>query len=169
MTRIMRDSTSAADIPVKGTELVAGYRNGAFAWTPADYNRFPGIPHVYIDVTGASPENSGVVDVEPLDVGVAGAVRWVKLRWAAIHGGKAGTDYPPITYCNRATLTPLFNAMGVAGLKIVRDFRLWIATLDGTETVPDMTGVTAVQARGASLTGGHYDESIVYDDAWHRS
>jgi hypothetical protein len=34
----------------------------------------------------------------------------------------------------------LFNAMNAAGLRIVHDFRLWIATLDGTKTVPDMTG-----------------------------
>jgi hypothetical protein len=48
----------------------------------------------------------------------------------------------------------LFNEMNAAGLEIVRDFRTWIATLDGTQRVHDMTGVT--------------DESIVYDDNWHR-
>ena len=59
--------------------------------------------------------------------------------------------------------------MNAAGLEIVKDFRLWIATLDGTKTVPDMTGVTAVQFAGENMTGGHFDESIVYDDDWHRS
>ena len=72
--------------------------------------------------------------------------------------------------------------MNAVGLQVVRDFRLWIATLDGTETVHDMTGVTAVQHKRAprehadgtlaeppsdSVTAGHYDESIVYDDHWH--
>lgn len=161
MTRIMRDSTKAADIPVAGTEMVAGYRNGAFAWSPDDYARFPGIPHIYIDVLGTDPEGAGVVDVEPLDVGISGAVRWIKARLAT------KPDYPPIAYANRSTLTPLFNATDAAGLRIVRDFRLWVATLDGTKTVPDMTGVTAVQFAGTNLTGGHYDESIVYDDSWH--
>lgn len=161
MTRIMRDSTKAADIPHVGTQLVAGYANGAFAWTQADYDRFPGIPHVYIDVLGTDPRGAGVVDVEPLDVGISGAVRWVKARLAI------KPDYPPIVYCNRSTLTPLFNATDAAGLRVVRDFRLWIATLDGTKTVPDMTGVTAVQYAGTVQTGGHYDESIVYDDSWH--
>jgi hypothetical protein len=32
--------------------------------------------------------------------------------------------------------------------------------------VADMTGVTFVQDRGADLTGGHFDESIVYDPHW---
>jgi len=34
----------------------------------------------------------------------------------------------------------LFNEMNAAGLEIVRDFRTWIATLDGTKQVHDMTG-----------------------------
>jgi hypothetical protein len=44
---------------------------------------------------------------------------------------------------------------------------LWIASLVGTKTVPDMSGVTAVQWAGAAITGGNWDESVVYDDAWH--
>src|SRR5207248_2474295 len=63
-------------------------------------------------------------------------------------------------------LTPVFNALNAAGMHVMRDFRLWPATLDGTRKLADMTGVTAVQARGEAQTGGHYDESDVYDDAW---
>ncbi len=74
--------------------------------------------------------------------------------------------------------------MNEAGLHIVKDFRLWIATLDGTQAVHDMTGVTAVQYKRArkrkpdgtwaeapsdSVTEGHFDESLVYDDDWHRA
>lgn len=170
MTRIMRDSTSAADIPVAGTQLVAGYRNGAYAWSPADYARFPGIPHVYIDVNGSDPAGAGVLDIEAGDADVNGPVpaRWCKERLALIKAGKVD-DYPPICYVDRANLTPLFNNLNAAGLEVVRDFRLWIATLDGTKTVADMTGVTSVQYASTTLTGGHYDESIVYDDSWHRA
>jgi hypothetical protein len=64
MTRIMRDSTTATDIPVQGTELVAGYIDGKFEWTAADYRRFPGVPHVFVDISGSHP-NAGVLDVEP--------------------------------------------------------------------------------------------------------
>ena len=162
MTRIMRDSTTPTDIPIHGTDLVAGYINGKYEWSAAGFARFPGIPHVHIDVNGSNPEGAGVVDCEFGDVSVEGAVTWAKARKAA-HPG----EYPPIIYCNRSRLTPLFNAMNAAGLHIVRDFRTWIATLDGTKTVHDMTGVTAIQYAGEHMTRGHYDESIVYDDDWH--
>jgi hypothetical protein len=164
MTRIMRDSTTPTDIPIHGTDLVAGYSNGNFKWSKAGFARFPGIPHVHIDVNGTNPAGAGVLDCEPGDCDVPEAVIWAKARKAAHPEG-----YPPVIYCNRSTLTPLFNAMNVAGLHIVKDFRLWIATLDGTKTVPDMTGVTAVQYAGESITGGHFDESIVHDDNWHRA
>jgi hypothetical protein len=162
MTRIMRDSTTPTDIPIDGTDLAAGYINGQFKWSPEGFARFSEAKHVHIDVDGTNPEGAGVVDCETGDVTVSGAVEWAKARKAA-HPG----EYPPIIYCNRSTLTPLFNAMNAAGLHIVKDFRLWIATLDGTKTVPDMTGVTAVQYAGESMTGGHYDESIVHDPHWH--
>ena len=161
MTRVMRDSTTPAAIPVAGTQLVAGYANGLYQWSQADYDRFPAAAHVYIDVTGADPAGCGVLDVETGDATVTTAVAWAKARLAL------GGTYPPVIYCNRSTLTSLFNAMGAAGLGVGHDFRLWIATLDGTKTVPDMTGVTAVQWAGASITGGNWDESVVYDDAWH--
>jgi hypothetical protein len=160
VTRIMRDSTTAADIDPRGLDLVAGYGNGAYRWPEADWDRFA-CPHVFIDVNGSDPAGCGVLDVETGDATVATAVAWVKARLAL------KPSYPPVIYCNRSTLTALFDAMNAAGLKIVRDFRLWVATLDGTKTVPDMTGVTAVQYAGQAQTGGHYDESIVYDDAWH--
>ena len=36
MTRVMRDSTKAADIPARGLDLVAGYGNGIYKWSAAD-------------------------------------------------------------------------------------------------------------------------------------
>jgi len=57
--------------------------------------------------------------------------------------------------------------MNAAGLHVVKDFRLWVATLDGTRRLQNMTGVMAVQYADEGITGGHYDESIVYDDDWH--
>ena len=161
MTRVARDSTTAADIPTTGLHMVMGYGNGLFTWTDADWDRFPGIPHVYIDVNGTDAHGCGVLDVEIGDATVATAVAWAKERLALGH------VYPPVIYCNRSTLTALFDAMNAAGLTVVKHFKLWVATLDGTRTLPDMTGVAAVQDKGESLTGGHYDESIVYDDTWH--
>ena len=86
--------------------------------------------------------------------------------WVRAHRRLHPGGYPPVIYCSRTLLTPVFNALNAAGMRVVRDFRLWPATLDGTRKLADMTGVTAVQARGEAQTGGHYDESDVYDDAW---
>ena len=176
MTRIMRDSTTPTRIPVRGTELAAGYTTGKFAWSAAGYARFPGVPHVRIDCLGTSPEGSEILDVEPGCAGVSTAATWAKNRRAAFPGG-----YPPIIYCSRGMLPSVLAAMNAAGLRIVKDFRLWIATLDGTKEIGDMTGVIAVQHKrarrqkngkwieppGEKVTRGHYDESIVYDDDWH--
>jgi hypothetical protein len=177
MTRTMRDSTTAGDIPVHGTELVAGYINGKFAWTQENYNRFPGIPHISIDIHGDAP-HAGVLDVEEGCAELGVVPGWVKARKEALPHA-----YPPIIYCNRSALTPIFNLLAGHDLHVVRDFRLWIATLDGTKAVHDMTGVTAVQYKharprnpdgsfagqpGPATAEGHFDESLVYDDDWHR-
>lgn len=159
MTRIMRDSTTPGDIPLEGTQLAAGYGNGHYAWDAAGWARFHGIPRATIDVDG-SQWYRDVLDVERYDATVATAVDWVRAKW------QRQVIYPPVIYCNRSTLTPLFNALNAAGFQVVHHFRLWVATLDGTRELPDMTGVTAVQYASAEMTGGHYDESIVYDDAW---
>lgn len=161
MTRVMRDSTSSADIPTAGTDLVAGYTNGHYAWKTTDWAKFK-VPHVTIDVSGSNPL-ADVLDVEPGDATVQGAVRWVRAKLAT------KPAYPPILYVSRAQITPLFNALKAAGYHVGTHFRLWIATLDGTKTVKDMTGVTAVQWASAKITGHHYDESIVYDDNWKKA
>lgn len=178
MTRIMRDSTTATDIPVRGTDIVAGYINGTYEWTSENFNRFPGIPHVLIDISGSHP-NAGVLDVEEGCAHIEVAAAWVKARKVALPQA-----YVPIIYCNRSFLTPIFNALAAEDLHVVRDFRLWIATLDGTRQVHDMTGVTAVQYKrarkqhkdgswaeqpGPAVTEGHFDESLVYDDKWHHN
>ncbi len=162
MTRIGRDSTTAADIPLVGLDVAMGYANGSDQWTGLDAQRFTraGVKVAWIDVLGTDPA-ADVLDVEPFDATTTQAVSWVQAKRKI-----NPSAYPPIIYCNRSTLTDLFNHLNAAGLQVVRDFRLWIATLDGTKTVADMTGVTAVQWAGTKLTGGHYDESVIYDDAW---
>jgi hypothetical protein len=161
--RIMRDSTTLADDPQAGTDIIAAYINGLYATSAAQVAaRFPAVPVCWIDVLGALP-GADVLDVETGDATVAGAVTWARAKLAM------KPAYPPVIYCNRVTLTPLFNAMNAAGLHVVTHFRLWVATLDGTKTLPDMTGVTAVQYAGQPQTGHHYDESIVYDPAWKAS
>jgi hypothetical protein len=163
VTRIMRDSTTAADIPLPGCQLAAGYINGRFAWTPADWARFGSMPKVRIDVNGHNPGAASVLDVETGDATPPEAAVWVKARRVAFPGTA------PTIYCNRTTAVLVEAAMQLAGLHLATMYTLWIATLDGTRTLPDMRGVVAVQYAGSGQTGGHYDESIVYDDTWHPS
>jgi hypothetical protein len=175
MTRVMRDSDTPSAIPVRGTDIVAGYVSGGATWPPEAYNRFRGIPHAHIDCLGTKPRKGEILDVEDGCSTVRTAVSWVRKRKAAFPGA-----YPPVIYCSGHLLTPLFDAMRGAGFHVVKDFQIWLATLDGRKTIPDMTGIIAVQykrapdvkpngqleAPSSSITAGHYDESIVYDDAW---
>jgi hypothetical protein len=161
VTRIMRDSTTAADIPIPGCQLVAGYSNGQFVWTPEDWARFGTMPKVRIDVDGSNPSGASVLDVERGDVTVAGAVSWVQRRRHLFPGTA------PTIYCNRSTSVLVQAAMHDHGIMLSTMYTLWIATLDGTDTLPDMRGVVAIQYAGEAQTGGHYDESIVFHDTWH--
>jgi hypothetical protein len=159
-TRVMRDSVTPNAIPVQGTQIVAVYRNGKFAANDAAVAaRFPGVPVAWIDVIGNDPAGAGVLDVENGDATPATAVHWVAARHTV--------EAKPVLYVNRSNVTAVFNAMAANGFKIGVHFRIWLATLDGTTTVPDMTGVVAVQAKGSDRTGANYDESVVYDATWH--
>lgn len=165
-TRIGRDSTSYLDIPTQGLFCAMGYFNGSISqWPQNAWNYFTtkGIHVAAIDVIG-NRIDADILDVETGDATVSTAVDWVRAKLAK-YPTKAGW-YPPILYANRSTLTPLFNALNAAGFQVVRDFRLGIATLDGTEAVADMTGVTYIQYKGEDQTGGHYDESLIYDMNW---
>ena len=166
MTRIGRDSTNASAIPTNGLSLAMGYVNGGYAWSTADWRRFSsaGIALERIDVLGNVPGQAGILDVELHDATPGQSPGWVNE-----HHRLCGANAYAVIYCNRCTLSPVFNAMNAAGLKVGKDFHLWIATLDGTKSVPDMTGVVAVQAYGSAQTGHDYDESIIYDDNWHRT
>ena len=152
--RNMYDAVTPANIPAN-PQMVAGYVNGHYAWTTADWAKFPHAAHVTIDVNGARPD-ADVLDVENGDATPAGAVQWVKAKLA-----RKGS-YLPILYCNRSTLTPLFNALQSAGYTVNEHFRTWVAVPGGDVTLKDMTGVTAIQWKFA----GGYDESTVYDNSF---
>ena len=173
MTRIMRDSDTPSAIPIRGTDIAAGYLTGPGTWPAQAFVRFRRKERARIDCRGTVPRQADILDVEGGCTEVSRAASWVKERKAAFPGA-----YPPVIYCNRDTLTRVLPAMRAAGLRRVKDYRLWIATLDGTKRIPDMTGVIAVQYKrapdpdkgevpGPAIATGHFDESIVFDDDWH--
>ena len=166
MNRTMRDSAIPAAIPRPGLDLVAGYYNGRFTWSPTDWARFrPSVPRVRIDVNGTAPADASVLDVENGDATPQEAVPWVQARRKLFPGTA------PTIYCNRSTAVLAEAALHAAGLHPGIEYTLWIATLDGDQKAADALakgpGVVAVQWKGQAQTGGHYDESIVYDPSWH--
>jgi hypothetical protein len=155
--RVMRDSTTAADIPLQGTGIVAGYGNGAYKWSPADWARFPHVPHAVIDVIGSDWQACSVLDVETGDAKPQAATAWVKAR--NNYRAKSAT-----VYCNRSTIEAVDAAC--EGESVM----YWVATLDGTIVqgkTPGGNPIVACQYKGQAQTGGHYDESLVFDAAWH--
>jgi len=158
MTRRMFDSTNPAGIP-DVVEMVAGYVNGSFNWAAkiGAFDKWPNAAHIRIDVTGANPASASVLDVERGDAIPAHAAQWIKDR--------AALGFRPVIYCDRSTMSQVMADTGA--LIHGKDYWFWIATLDGTKELPDMTGVIAVQYANAKMTGFDADESIVYDDTWH--
>lgn len=153
MSRIMRDSINPAEIPLAGLELVAGYINGHYAWTSPGWDRFPGLPWVTIDALATHP-SADVLDVEPGNPAhdAASAKPWVTAAAAIAHRA-----YPPILYCDRDLYPQLLGEFG-------NSCRYWVTTLDGTKFTGEH--VMGCQDKGQAQSGGHYDESVIYDDSF---
>lgn len=88
--RVLFDSVNASKIP-SNAAMVAGYVDGLYKWTDADWTLFPNAVHVPIAVLAET--NDGVVlDVEPGNARPDQAPGWVEMR------RKAGVD--PTVYCS---------------------------------------------------------------------
>lgn len=146
--RTMVDSTNLADDPA--AQLVAYYVDGIYATTEAAVRaRFPNAIPVPISVIGS---NAGVVgDVEPGCMTIAGAVIWVLMR------RQAGQD--PTLYVNETYgWQPCRQAFISGGIP---EPHWWVADYDGVAVVP--AGAIAKQYENPTLTGGHFDRSVVAD------
>lgn len=150
--RLFGDSTTAADIPefVAG---VGGYTDGRFAWSESDWARFGRRPQIRYNVTG-EPTRGNALDIESGDATAAMAPGWFDSRHAAGAQNLA-------CYCSRSSLPGVINAMGA------RPYFLILATLDGSiPTMEQGRRVDAVQFAGSDLTGGHWDATLVLNDAY---
>ena len=81
MPRRMYDSVTSRDIPV-GVQMVAGYVDGRYAWTAADWGRHAKSRPVRITVTGQSL-TAHVIDIENGAATMAMAIAWAKRKLAA--------------------------------------------------------------------------------------
>lgn len=148
--RIMYDSVNPSQIP-RNAQMVAGYGNGLYEWTAADWALFPSAVHISIDVNGSDPAGCGVLDVERYDASPQTAAIWIKERVA--------TGHAATIYCSRSTMPAVQKAC--SGLNYV----IWVADYTGQpHAIP---GTVATQYENHAVTGANYDISSVYDNAWH--
>lgn len=146
--RMMFDSTRASDIPVTA-QIVAGYVDGIYAWSAADWAQFQTPLKIRIAVF-ASTNDGHVLDVEQGDATPSQAPGWAKMRRAA------GID--PTIYCNRSNISAIRAAFAAAGEP---EPHFWLATLDGS--TPWDIDIIAIQYAGQAITLQHYDLSVVVD------
>ena len=145
----MYDSVTARDIPANA-QMVAGYVDGLYRWSQADWDRFPQAVKVRIAVL-ASTDDGHVLDVETGDATPTEYPAWAKRRIAA------GT-YPTV-YCNRSNLGAVLDAVDGAGLHGITG--IWLA--DWTDVPHLVAGTSATQYDHPPHSGGHYDLSLVAD------
>lgn len=155
MTRVLYDSTTAADIPA-GSQMVAGYIDGSSAWSAADWLRFPGRKLVRICIYN-DRFDADVIDIEPGNNDARGSVPWVAGMWSRgrIPIVYCSTDQGPVGYRRRDVI----EACDQAG---VAHPLFWVALYDGNPAIPP--GTIAKQYANPLFTGAHYDASSVSDE-----
>lgn len=147
----------AADAPAMARypgaiSFAAGYVDGLYKWSAADWALFPNSTHVGIAVF-ADTDDGIVLDCEPGNCTPAQSVDWVLLR------RRAGVD--PTVYCNQLdpdvgwpAVRAAFRARGVP------EPHYWVANYDVPASGPRIpVGAVGLQYEDA----GDYDLSIVAD------
>jgi hypothetical protein len=163
LTRTMYDgiNTLAAGIAKEfpDAEMVAGYINGDFEWSPRDWNLFPHAVHVTISIT-ANADAGDVLDVESGDATVEQAAGWITKR-------KASGYHQPTIYCNLSTLPAVREATGDLILGV--DWACWVADFTNEPhqvTAPGTPKATCAATQFKSTDA--FDVSSVFDDEWPR-
>jgi hypothetical protein len=146
---LLYDSTNPNDIPAG--VFAAGYVDGIFAWPADSWARFSAVKRIAVFAT---TDDGDALDVERFDATPDQAPGWVQRR-------RAAGVLRPWVYCNRSNRPDVEGALTAAGV-LADQVALWVATLDGTRTVPaGPYPIAAVQYANAAMSGGHYDLSIV--------
>jgi|SRR6185369_423930 len=151
MPRRMYDSVTSRDIPV-GVQMVAGYVDGRYAWTAADWGRHAKSRPVRITVTGQSL-TAHVIDIENGAATMAMAIAWAKRKLAA--------KQIPNFYLSASRLPELYAALRAAGLPPYSGHGVWVAKWD--QVYGQYAGAVAKQYDHPPHSGGHYDLSWVAD------
>lgn len=133
---------------------VAGYINGLYAWSDANWALFPRSEHVTISITARA--NAGdVLDVETGDAAPDQTAGWIAMR-------KAAGLWRPTVYCSRDVVPAV--RIGTGKWVLGRDYDLWVADYTG-QPHQAYPGCAATQYES---TPG-WDASLVHDPGWpHR-
>jgi hypothetical protein len=141
--------------------MVAGYLDGAYAWSDADWALFPHANKVEITIS-ASVNAGDVLDVENGDAKPSQAAGWIAMR-------KAAGYYRPTIYCSRSVI-PAVRA-GTGKYVLGKDYDIWVADYTGAAhevTAPGLPSVVCAATQYESTP--NWDVSMVYDAGWpHRS
>lgn len=141
--------------------MVAGYINGSYAWTQADWDLFPHAVRVQITVT-ASADAGDVLDVESGDATPGQTAGWIQRR-------KASGYYRPSIYCSLDVVPAV--RQGTGAYILGRDYDIWVA--DWTGSPHEVTAVGLPRATCSATqyeNTANYDLSVVYDAGWpHRT
>lgn len=149
--RIMYDSTNLFDIPLSA-RMVAYYGDGRYAASGDAFAYHAGAQMVEI-VVFAQTRGGHVLDIETGNASPEEAVAWVQDRRAE------GRD--PSVYMNASTWPSVRAAFERARVKPPH---YWVADWDGNgdpASIP--AGAVAKQYANPTITGAHYDLSVVAD------
>lgn len=139
---------------------VAGYIDGTYAWSRADWDLFPHADHVTIAVR-ASTNAGDVLDVERGDASPDQAHGWIAMR-------KAAGLYRPTVYCSRSVI-PAVRA-GTGAFILGKDYDIWVADYTGQPhqvAAPGSPAATCAATQYESTPG--WDATAVFDQGWpHR-
>lgn len=155
-TATMYDSVTAADIPADAA-LVAGYVDGAFAWSglpevpSGDWARFPNAKRIMISVNGGS-----LADFWDCEDGA-----FTPDQAAQQVRANMGTG----VYCSLSRTAAVVERMAAYDIPEA-DRLLWVADWTGEPHMPAVPGalVVACQYANPATSGGHYDLSLVTAD-----
>lgn len=143
-------------------ELVAGYINGLYKWSAAEWDLFPDAVHVQISVT-ASEDAGDVLDVEKGDASPSDAPGWIERR-------KQAGLWRPTIYCARSVIPAVRQATGPYVLGT--DYDIWVADWTGQPHSVWAPGPgPSVQCAAVQYEStAKWDASIVVDEGWpHRT
>jgi hypothetical protein len=154
MTRYMYDSIYANQIPLDAP-VVAGYVDGRYKWSDADWARFPNAVKVRIAVF-ATTNDGHVLDVERGDATAQESAYWTQMR-------RASGLLTPAIYCGdgvdgykRSEVLAAHAALGIAAPLI------WLASWTwGTPVLP--WNCIALQYASYLMLNTGYDLSLCAD------